>query len=98
MAVVVVHSSGHCSVGDGNSLSLVGLGQTVVDQVVNTIGTSGEVPAVVEGAFSDERRVAGRSLTASSGAVCGSEEVLVELGVLGGQVVVVLAEVEPPGW
>jgi hypothetical protein len=92
--IVVVDSSGHGSAGDGNGLSLVGTGDAAADHSVNTTGTSGKVPAVVEGAFGDEVGVTCRSLTTSGSAVGRVEKALIELAVLCSKEAVVFAEVD----
>jgi hypothetical protein len=92
-AVVVIDSSGHGSLGDGNSLSFVCTRDTVADHGVNTTGASRDVPAVVERALSDEVRITCRSLLTSSSAVGRVEEALIELAVLSSQETIVFTEV-----
>jgi hypothetical protein len=91
--VVVIDSSGHGSLGDGDSLSFVCTRDTIADHGVDTTGPGGDVPAVVERALGDEVRIACRSLLTGSSAVGRVEEVLIELAVLCSQETVVFTEV-----
>jgi len=94
LAVVIIDSSGHGGLGDGNSLSLVCARDTAADHGIDATGTSGEVPGIVERALGDKVRITCRGLATSGSAVGRVEEALVELAVLRSQVAVVFTEVD----